>query len=471
MIFRNKVYLTSFPASFWIINLVQMLEKLAYWCVLLQLPVYIAQKDVPGALHWDQALKGIIFFWWALFQNLTPLLTGGISDRYGHKKLIYYSYLFIISGYLILAFSRDFTSFLSGSIVLGIGSGIFKPAVQGSFAGTLNEKNSSAGWGIYFMLLNLAVFFAPPLSKTFKEISWNWIFWSAVLISAVNLIIVIISPRGTFASENKSADNLHVFKRTIQTLFTPKVFYLVLLMSGFSIIYMQFYETLPNFILDWSDTRMLAAHLPDFMTSVTPAGKMMSYEWLYNINSLLIIFFIAYVSVFNSKFRKETVLTAGIVLAIIGLIISGISTSAFILILGIIIYTFGEMSVNPKYTEKLASLSSPNNKALYMSYLNISSAIGLAFGSLAGAFLYREFAEKSTLAIRYLNSFYADVINYQVKPEDAVSTLASLKHITYFQANELLWNYYQPYLVWLPFVLIGVISALGMIYYRRKNSQ
>ena len=49
----------SLPTKFWLLNFIQMIEKLAYWCVLVQMPVYIAQKDAVGALHWDQATKGI----------------------------------------------------------------------------------------------------------------------------------------------------------------------------------------------------------------------------------------------------------------------------------------------------------------------------------------------------------------------------------------------------------------------------
>ena len=62
----------SFSGQFWVLNILQMIEKLAYWIVLLQMPVYIAQKNAEGGLLWGQETKGIIFFWWAAVQNLSP---------------------------------------------------------------------------------------------------------------------------------------------------------------------------------------------------------------------------------------------------------------------------------------------------------------------------------------------------------------------------------------------------------------
>ncbi|MGA2296785.1 MAG: MFS transporter, partial [FCB group bacterium] len=126
------------PSVFWLLNLLQMLEKLAYWCVLLQMPIYIAQKDIPGGLHWEQMSKGIIFFWWALVQNIVPIFSGGFADKYGRKKVMMLAFIIIAIGYLLLGTQKDYNIFLCGTIILGFGSGLFKPALQGAVAKTLD---------------------------------------------------------------------------------------------------------------------------------------------------------------------------------------------------------------------------------------------------------------------------------------------------------------------------------------------
>ena len=58
--------LARFPRAFWMVNLIEMLERLAYYGVRVVIPIYIAQADSPGGLHFSQTDKGIIFAVWAL---------------------------------------------------------------------------------------------------------------------------------------------------------------------------------------------------------------------------------------------------------------------------------------------------------------------------------------------------------------------------------------------------------------------
>ncbi|HPP39090.1 MAG TPA: MFS transporter, partial [Candidatus Kapabacteria bacterium] len=111
-----------------------MIERLAYWITIIQIPIYIAQKDVPGGLHFAQTTKGLIFFWWALVQNLTPVFWGAVSDKIGQKRSLYISSIIIIIGYCFLATQREFFPFLLGTLVLGFGLGSYKPAIQGWIA-------------------------------------------------------------------------------------------------------------------------------------------------------------------------------------------------------------------------------------------------------------------------------------------------------------------------------------------------
>ncbi len=459
--------LKTFTYSFWFLNVFQMLEKLAYWCVLLQLPIFIAQKDAGGGLHWEQTVKGVIFFWWALFQNLTPLISGAFSDKFGHKKSIIASYFLIIPGYILLALHGSYELFLAGAIILGIGSGIFKPALQGSISAQLNKTNSSLGWGIYFMLLNLAVFFVPPLSKYLKEISFTSVFIGSISISIVNLVLVWILPKDNFFHSLLTETTRKTLRKIFINLFKPEVFWLVLIMSGFAIIYMQFYETLPNFIYDWSNTSAVASslHLPRAILTETSRGLMISYEWLYNINALIVIGGVALSSYFLSKYNKHKVILFGILISTLGLFLCGISFSGGILITGMVVYSIGEMITNPKLNEVLGTMSSKEDKGLFMSYLNVSLALGLGFGSLLGGYLYKSIGEKSVLAMKYLNEHFP-----QIKTE-ATNSMISLQKVTGLSQADLtalLWNNYEPWKFWVVFLIIGIISVIGMIFYSSK---
>jgi predicted DNA-binding protein with PD1-like motif len=54
---------------FWVANIMEMTERLAYYGVRVVIPIYIAQADAIGGLHFSQSEKGFIFMWWALVQK------------------------------------------------------------------------------------------------------------------------------------------------------------------------------------------------------------------------------------------------------------------------------------------------------------------------------------------------------------------------------------------------------------------
>ncbi len=52
----------SFPFNFWLLNIIEAGERLAFYLVWPILMIYIAQADDPGGLHRSQADKGTLIF-------------------------------------------------------------------------------------------------------------------------------------------------------------------------------------------------------------------------------------------------------------------------------------------------------------------------------------------------------------------------------------------------------------------------
>lgn len=454
------MFLSKFSLKFWLLNLVQMIERLAYWITIIQIPIYIAQKDVPGGLHFAQTTKGVIFFWWALIQNMTPVFWGAVSDRIGQKRSLFISSLFIILGYVLLATQREFSTFLFGTLVLGFGLGSYKPAIQGWLAKEIVNKNTSLGWGIYIFLVNLSVFAGPILSIYLKNISWQAVFYGSAIVFSFNLIfLVFIKYNYTINSYQKQ-----MLKMLFETIFTKKVLYFILIMSGFTITYMQFYETLPNFIYDWSDTSNIALYLPDFMTSQTSRGRMIAYEWIYNLNSGLVVLLVLFMAKITDKIKITHTLSIGILLAGIGLFIAGYSQSGILLVLGVVCYTLGELTVNPKFPEYIANIAPIENKSLYLGVMNISWAIGLAGGGLIGGWLYKHFAEKASFAQLLLKQKGIE----DVALTDAIQKAVEITGMNHVELTKYLWNIHNPQVIWYPFLILSLLSVFGMYFYSKN---
>src|SRR4029079_4163465 len=157
--------------------IMEMFERLAYYGVRVVIPIDIAQADEPGGLHFTQAQKGTIFMLWALVQTGVPIFSGGVADRYGYKRTIAPSLAISIVGYLIMATQHTLWGFTAGCLTLALGTAIFKPGLQGTLVRTLNEGNSSIGWGTFYMVVNIGGFLGPPFAHFMKSnLSWPFVF-------------------------------------------------------------------------------------------------------------------------------------------------------------------------------------------------------------------------------------------------------------------------------------------------------
>ena len=102
----------TFGRAFWVLNSIEMWERLAFYNLRVMAPIYIMQADNPGGLHLTAVDKGTIYAWWAAFQSLLPIVTGGYADRFGYKRTLGFALSLMMIGYLLIAFLRD-VSFIS----------------------------------------------------------------------------------------------------------------------------------------------------------------------------------------------------------------------------------------------------------------------------------------------------------------------------------------------------------------------
>jgi len=350
--------LSSLSRPFWMVNLMEMLERLAYYGVRVVIPIYIAQADEPGGLHFTQEEKGVIFMVWAVVQSLVPLVSGGFADRYGYKRTIAVSISIKVAGYLMMATQREFWPFLIGAVLLAAGTAIFKPGVQGTLVRTLNKKNSSIGWGTFYMLVNIGGFLGPPLAHFLYGVSWPTVFYGCAVIVSLNYLM-LLTYKEVPAGGDQHGGPLHVLWITLRNFLNLKLVIFITIMSGFWLMFMQLFDMLPNFIVDWVDSSGLVQTLgiPDFMLQLhTDRAPQLSQEWMINANAGLIILLVVPLSWMVSRLRRVHSITIGITISSIGLVLAGFTTAGMICIMGILVFSVGEMLASPKMNEYLGEV-------------------------------------------------------------------------------------------------------------------
>lgn len=446
-----------------------MLERTAWFILIIQIPIFIAQKG-EGGLGFSQTDKGIIYLYWVILQNSLPLLTGSIIDKSVKKKsLLILSCLLLFLAFLSIGLYQNLFGLLIGITLVSLGVSIFNPLMKGQIGNLINKQNSSFGWGFHFWIYNLSIFvIGVPYSKYLRELGWDYVFVGAGILYILALLLSLFLK--SKKEELNIKTNVKVNLQETLTVFKRNYNYVLLVsMSGFAVLFMQFYETLPNFIYDWSDTSSIVTSLglSKSFTMETWAGSGISFEWLYNINTGLTLLLLLPLSVILRKYQIVNTLFVGVSLVVIGFGLSIIYQNGLFLILGFIVYTLGELITNPKFTEYFDYISLRNEQSTHMGLLFISNLIGYPIGALLGGYMYGGFGEKASLAQQYLHS----KLGQDIEIEFAIVVLKENMGYDDMQVTKLLWDHYNPMVAFIPFLIIGVLSLVGILIYKKLINQ
>lgn len=499
-----------FGREFWTLNTVEMWERLAYYNLRVMAPIYIMQADNPGGLHLTAGDKGTIYSLWAVFQSLLPMVTGGFADRFGYKKTLGFSIFMMIAGYLMIAFLRDvgfvsnYWGFFSGILVLATGTAFFKPSIQGALAHNMPPGTTSVGWGIFYWIVNVGAFIGHFLPSALLALSatlpgalhadansagaWRNLFLASAAFSSLNLIL-LVTLRDTPSGASKTETIPQLLLRTMRDIMEPRLLAWMGIMACFWLMMYQLWDLQPNFIADWIDSRALAESLRwlpsglyQVMVQETARGPMVPQQVLLSLNSLFIIAGVIGMGYLTRNMRTLTAMLGGMIFCAAGLLISGLTMSVWMLVLGILFFSLGEMTTGPKKSEYLALIAPPGKKGLYLGYVNIPVGVGVFFGSKIAGYVYAQFGEKAVLALRYLaektpfgegKGWNGDVSTLEtvlgVKRTAAMAKLQEVTGLDSSAATKLLWDTYDPqYWVWIPFAAIGFLAAIGLWEFGRR---
>lgn len=476
----------TFPRSFWMGCGIEMWERLAYYGVRVVMPIYIAQADEPGGLHFTQADKGTIYAWWFIVGSGIPVISGGFADRYGYKKTIALSVTINIFAFVLMANMRSFAGFFAAVMLLALGTALFKPGLQGTLAQSMSRRNSSVGWGLFYWLVNVGAAIGPPFAGFMHLMGWKYVFYGSAAITALNYLMLLTYPT-VESGADKSKNALLVAKDTLRNFLDWKLLTVIAIFSGFWMMLYQLWDFMPNFYADWIDSSAFvkwADWLPRSWVHETARGVQLKQENALNLNAVLIVLFVVPMSFVVRRLRVLTSMTIGILIATIGTLVYGTSPSVFVLFLGILLFSLGEMLTGPKKTEYFSLIAPKGKKALYLGYVNIPVAIGPAIGAKIVGALYGTYGEKATLALRYLaehtdhhgpGAWDGNVEHLAafvgVERKEAASTLVRVLGQDASAVNRLLWDTYHPYQVWYPFAAIGFCSLLGMLAYSQVSKR
>ncbi|MFP4082218.1 MAG: MFS transporter [Candidatus Aminicenantes bacterium] len=429
---KKRNMLTSFPRTFWIANLMELFERGAYYGLNSVLAVYLVK-----ILHFSERSVGLLQGFVYALTYIMPIVGGALAERLGYRKMLLVAFSLLSLGYFASGNFSVYGLIFLFLLVMATGSGLFKPIITGTVARTTTEENSGFGFGVYYWSINLGAFLAPLYVSWVKGFSWRYVFFSSSAWCFLMLLPAVFLYRDPeLARSTKKIRK--VLSEALLVLQDSRFMLMVVVYSCFWILYFQMFGSVLWYLRDF----ITRSPVDEFMAKLGIPFHF-DVEHVTVINAGTIILLVVLVSRLVKNIRPLPVMAAGILFGTVGFLILAFTHSAWMLVLGVAVFSIGEMTAHPKYYSYIGLVAPKDRVAVYMGYAFLYGVIGSLFGSNVGAVLYEK------------------ILKPVVPPSQAVAAGLPL-------APEVIG---QIKIFWLIFAVLGVVCLGGLMLYNRFFSE
>ncbi len=202
---KTKISIKDFPATFWVANTMEIFERMAWYGFFAVSSLYITGKVEEGGLGFTDEDRGVLQGVVTFFLYLFPVVTGALADRYGFRKMLFAAFAVMVPAYYLLGQFKTFPTFFLAFMLVALGAAMFKPVIIGTISKVTNDKTSSLGFGIFYMMVNIGGFLGPIVAGIVRAWSWEYVFIASSGWIAINFIFVTLFYKEP-SSEAKSAN-------------------------------------------------------------------------------------------------------------------------------------------------------------------------------------------------------------------------------------------------------------------------
>ena len=404
---------TPFPRVFWVANLVEVLERFAYYGIYFGFGIYME------SLGYSRGQLGIVQSVFLFLSYVTPVVSGTFADRYGFKKVLIVSYLAYLPSILLLILTKSFSGIALTMLSIGLAAGIFKPLISGTVRAVTDGSNKTLGFGIFYAMVNVGGSFGPIVAGRLRAISWDYAFYAAAAAIVVMLFITIFfykePPR-----EIEGATLGRKFRDIGIALSDLKfAVFLVLLGVMFWLPFWAFFNLCALCVDRDIDTAqlyqamrtVLGAPVADFLSHVDESGQRRVLGEAISHTGYIIMILQVFVSRFIEKWRALPTFMLGLAVAAAGFFVLGYArvSAAAVVFLGIFLFAVGEMVASPRIQEYITWIAPKEKAGLYMGTNFLAVGIGGATSGVVYTSLYGYFRDLGhpeyvwyTLGVHYL---------------------------------------------------------------------
>ncbi|MCK5742930.1 MAG: MFS transporter [Chlorobi bacterium] len=422
----------------------ELFERAAFYGMFISLTMYLT--DTVGFSDIEAGFIGA-FFSSGLY--VLPLFAGALADKIGYRKSLMLAFALMTIGYFTLAaLPQQVPVVIALLAFIMVGGAFIKSVITGTVAKSSNEKNRARAYSIFYSIVNVGAFTGKLIAKPIRtgidlgplgnfSIGIEYIGYYSATMTFIALVIVFFMFKNIDTKQTSKSiqDLIKGFKHLIAQ---PRLWVLILIISGFWLIQHQMYASMPKYIV-----RMV--------------GEDAAPEWYANINPAMVMIFVMLVSRWTKNLKAVTTMTIGMVLMPFSVFFmsagpllqgyTGDSISfgftalhpiALMMVMGIAFQGFAECFISPRYLEFFSLQSPKGEEGMYLGFAHLHSFVANFIGFGMSGILLDSYCPNPN------------------KPE-----LVGL-------SPEQLAPYYEhAHYIWYVFAGIGLLSAVSLIIYSK----
>jgi hypothetical protein len=207
-----------------------------------------------------------------------------------------------------------------------------------------------------------------------------------------------------------------------------------------------------------------------FLFGMNETGTRIEPEGIVNINAGMIMLTCFLFAALGARMRATTSLMVGTALLVAALVLLGSSTLVWAAVLGMIVFSSGEMLASPKFSEFLGNIAPPDKKAMWIGFSQAPILIGWTIEGKLGPQFYHIFSAKDELARQMLveRGMAPSLVSQAALPVGkAFEKLVEFTGETPEKLTQLLYQHHHVGLTWFIFAAVGVASGVMIYFYGR----
>ncbi len=464
----------KFPWTFWAANSLELFERWAYYGVFNLLAIYLTNPADTGALGFSQVEKGLIMGIVNAILYFLPVVTGSLADRFGYKRTLLVSFLILSSGYYLMGMVSSFAMVFLAFFYVAIGAALFKPIISATVAKTTHAGNSTIGFGIFYMMINIGGMVGPLVASELREMHWNYVFMMSSGAILLNLIIVLFFYKEPDAAPERTslAKELgQAFRNIFEALRDRKFLVFLLIIVGSWTVYWQYFYSLPVFIEQWGDTGVIFQGLASVSETLarvigTSEGIILT-EKIITLDAIFIVLFQVTISRLFSRRPPLATMAAGMLINTLGISLAFITRNGWFIVGSIFIFSIVEMMFSPKILEYIGRIAPRDRAALYMGAQFLPIAMGNFLAGILSGEVYETLADKTRLLTKLLTEKGITVAEGSSLP-DLMDRACGHFGTDTAGIDRMLWEDSHPWRFMLVLAGLGLLTVILLWTYDRK---